>query len=348
MFNWLRINVPSYYGAGRFFQGICCGTQLLNHFVTELLNFILESRSKKIARQRIIAANYYLMALMATEIEGLDSRRSKNQTPLHLVNFIASKYNEHRNGKGLRSMKLRDFKIEVMSDEERRRYRGVLVAFCCASFVITMMSVFGWSSYPMMWKVINISFIGMCFLRMVGVFSLVWWMYSIIFYSFIALFDDLSIAVQVLGILHLVSETVYLIIGLKMRQSLIYADALLPYIGDIQNLPFDTKFEGDINNGIDMIGNIDRLQHLMFDPLDQVQAVLDSDLFSQYRVIGEIIADYLKYTLPVFDGEHTESDIEDSIQNLVGHELSEDNWNIEVYVVHSTHERNESNDTANP
>ena len=146
----------------------------------------------------------------------------------------------------------------------------------------------------------------------------------------------------------MVSETVYLIIGLKMRQSLIYADALLPYIGDIQNLPFDTKFEGDINNGIDMIGNIDRLQHLMFDPLDQVQAVLDSDLFSQYRVIGEIIADYLKYTLPVFDGEHTDSDIEDSIQNLVGHELSEDNWNIEVYVVHSTHERNESNDTANP
>ena len=56
---------------------------------------------------------------------------------------------------------------------------------------------------------------------------------------------------------------------------------------------------------------------MMFDPLDEVQALLDSELFGRYIGINGIIAEYLTWTLPVFEEDDVDGGIEEKIEDLI-------------------------------
>ena len=69
---------------GRFF-GEESGDQFVNEFVAKLLQYVLDAESHKRTKERIMASNYYLMALLAKDIMANNSKRR----PLDLVHFIA-------------------------------------------------------------------------------------------------------------------------------------------------------------------------------------------------------------------------------------------------------------------
>ena len=171
-----------------------------------------------------------------------------------------------------------------------------------------------WNSHSVPLKVWNLCFAVICclWIKLRG-FPFILWTYSVVVYLFISLYTDLSNGFQVLGICWLVTETLNLCILLMMKRILVFTYSLLPYIGQIKELKFDEKFESPK----DMIFGIEAVRYMMFDSLDEVQAVLDSELFDRYIGINGIIAEYLKWTLPVFGDEDEQKDIEEVMDNLV-------------------------------
>ena len=200
--------------------------------------------------------------------------------------------------------------------------------FALTAVAIIVPLVLYWNSYSVPLKASNLCFAVICclWIKLRG-FPFILWTYSVLVYLFISLYTELSNGFQVLGICWLVTETSNLCILLLMKRILVFTYSLLPYIGQIKELKFDEKFESPK----DMIFGIEAVRSMMFDSLDEVQAVLDSELFDRYIGINGIIAEYLKWTLPEFGDEDEQNVIEEVMDNLVrSRTVDEEQCDIEL------------------
>ena len=307
---------------GRFFQKEG-EVQFVNEFIGNLLQYVLDAESHEMIKERIMASNYYLMALMAEDIMADNSNRSpsRQQRPLDFVNFIAIKHNERR----LRSLKLHTVTAQAGNVEDKNEEKLALLVPALSVIAITVVTAVHWNSafysYSVPMRVTNLSFAAICcictYLRLqpnvLNVSPLILWLYSVDIYLLIYLFAEISIAFQVVGICFLVMEAVYLCILLKIVPTPIYAHSVLPYIKDIKKMEFSEIFESPE----DMISCIEAVRSVMFDSLVEVETVLDSELFGRYIGINGIIAEYLKWTLPVFEEDDIDGGIEEKIEDLI-------------------------------
>ena len=312
---------------GRFFQKEA-GDQFVNDFIGKLLQYVLDAESHKMTKERIMASNYYLMALLAKDIMANNS----NRRPLDLVNFIARKHNEHWNGDGLRSLKLHTVTAQAGNVQNKNEQKFVVLVLSLTVTAIIVLTAVYWNSafnsYPVPIREMNLYFAAICCIciclrlqpRQLCFSPLILWSYSVDIYLVIYLFAEVSIGFQVVGICFLVIEAVYLCGLLKMVTTPFCAHYVLPYIKEVKRLDFGLQGPFRAKTPEVMISDIEGVQSVMFDALDEVQAVLDSKLFDQYvginGIIG-IIAEYLKWTLPEFGDDDEQKDIEEVMNNLV-------------------------------
>ena len=308
---------------GRFFEEEG-GDQFVNEFIAKLLQYVLDAESHKMTTERIMASNYYLMSLLAKDI----MTNNSNRRPLDLVNFIARKQKEQR----LRSLKLHTVTAQAGNVQDKNEQKFVVLVLSLTVTAIIVLTAVYWNSafhsYPVPIREMNLYFAAICCIctclrlqpRHLSFSPLILWSYSVDIYLVIYLFAEVSIGLQVVGICFLVIEAVYLCGLLKMVTTPFHAHYVLPYIKEVKRLDFGLQGPFRAKTPEIMISDIEAVRSVMFDPLDEVQALSDFELFGRYiginGIIG-IIAEYLKWTLPVFGDEDEQKDIEEVMDNLV-------------------------------
>ena len=184
------------------------------------------------------------------------------------------------------------------------------------------LAIFHWHSLTMTLKVLSMAFVvgnTFCILlrrrvsQLAGFGLLLLWNDVVISYSVIWYFNSLSMGLRVFVIGYLLMESVFLIVNVVILPIIFKVHYVMPYIGDIRDLPFNTKFSSSEK----MKTELETVRRICFGSLDEVRTVCDesnADLFG--KDINQIIADYLWCTLPQFDGDSQE-DIDRKLGALI-------------------------------
>ena len=230
--------------------------------IDAILKYILNNKTSTEVKRRIISCNYYLMAMLSQAIETnvVKQEGVKCKEPRTLINFIANTHNDNI-GVGVNIIEWRDLRVNNKVSGADDHGAGDLIFLVW--FILLLI-------YDFVWLII----------------------------LFFTKYNDMPIFLIIMGIICILMEMIAFLMEVKILRLLYYCYHLLPFIGNVNGLKINEKF----NDVEIMMENIMIVYEIMFGGVIEIELVMDNTNVI-HPDIGKIIAEYLWCPLPVYHNE---------------------------------------------